>query len=68
MYQIINKTKNSIVNASGDWPIEQLEDMLNHGDKIIVISTYSNTIKVPRVDHEDNEWYWDSYPFNPESL
>ena len=68
MYKIINKTKNSIVNVIGDWPIEDLEDMLNHGDKIIVISTYSNTIKVPRPDNEDNEWYWDSYPFNPRRL
>lgn len=73
MYKIINKTKKSIVNVIGDWPNDDVEQMLNNGDKVIVISTYSNTIKVPYIDNEvngysENVWAWDVYPFNPKRL
>ena len=63
MYIIINKTKNSTIKHEGDFPI--LDDLINEGDKIIVISKYSNTIKVPvlEVVNGVKEWDWEDYPF-----
>ena len=68
MYIIINKTKKTTIKCEGDWP--DLDEELNAGDKIVVISLYSNTIKVPyRIEHNGIvEWEWDSYPFDPKGL
>ena len=65
MYIIINKSKRSTIKCEGDWP--DLDEELNTGDEIIVISLYSNTIKVPyKVEHNGIvEWEWDNYPFDP---
>jgi hypothetical protein len=65
MYIIINKSKRYTIKCEGDWP--DLDEELNAGDKIIVISLYSNTIKVPyKVEHNGIvEWRWDDYPFDP---
>ena len=44
-----------------------VEYMLNNGDDIIVISTYSNTIKIPvglSTDYE-GEWEWKEYNYSP---
>lgn len=60
MYLIINKTTRKTTTATGNWPAGILYDLLNSGNEIIVISTYSNTIKVPSKDHND-EWKWDDY-------
>ena len=61
MYIIINKTKNSTIKHEGDFPI--LDDLLNEGDKIIIISKYSNTIKVPVLEiiNGVKEWEWEDY-------
>lgn len=61
MYIIINKTKNLSVNYTGSFP--SLEKDLNNGDKIIVISLYSNTIKVPFATELNGEieWNWTDY-------
>lgn len=65
MYIIINKTAKSIDRIIGDWPDKYLNLMLNKGDKLIVISLYSNTIKVPSsqsVNWDSTiEWKWDEY-------
>ena len=71
MYIIINKTSSDTTVSYGDFPICYIEDFLNRGDKLIVISLYSNTIKTPYlVDVIDgnNEWLWDEYPFEPKML
>ena len=47
MYIIINKTKGTKNALEGDFPSNYLEERLEEGDDLIVISTYSNTIKVP---------------------
>lgn len=62
MYYIINRTTNITTKVSGGWP--DLDPLLNLGDDIIVISTYSNTIKVPfieSVEYNVNVWEWKEY-------
>jgi hypothetical protein len=38
--------------------------MLNRGDRVAVVSLYSNTIKVPYsyIDNGVKVWEWDDYP------
>jgi hypothetical protein len=68
MYIVINKTKNTTTEYSGVWP--NLDEVLNQGDKIIVISTYSNTIKVPYKEELNGnvEWAWESFSLNEVDL
>ena len=63
MYIIINSTSKTEVNHSGSYPINYIEDLLNKGDKLIVISLYSNTIKVPKLVNHGHyeEWSMDEY-------
>lgn len=63
MYIIINKTKRTTIYHKGSWP--SLEKELDRGDRIIVISLYSNTIKVPyKLEYNGIvEWEWDNYPY-----
>ena len=70
MYIVINKTTGSEATITGDWPIEFFDSILNSGNDIIVISTYSNTIKVPRliVENGVKRYKWTDYPFNPNNL
>lgn len=70
MYLIINSTTNKTSRAEGSFPIRTLEKMLLNEEKVIVISLYSNTIKVPyRVDHYyEPSWEWDEYHFDPRLL
>ena len=62
MYIIINKTKQTYIKYDGSWP--DLTTELERGDRIIVISLYSNTIKVPyRLEyHGIVEWEWENFP------
>ena len=64
MYIIHNKTKNTSWKLDGQWPTDSIDKMLEKGDRIIVISLYSNTIKVPYyVDYNGvKEWEWESFP------
>jgi hypothetical protein len=64
MYIIVNKTKNTIVNYSGNF--SNLDEDLEQGDLIIVISTYSNTIKVPI--KKASYWEWIDYKLPIELL
>ena len=68
MYTVINKTKRKDFQFTGNWPNDIIEYMLDNGDDIIVISTYSNTIKVPagfNADYEDQR-EWKEYNFHPD--
>ncbi len=47
MYIIVNNTDNSFRKYEGNWPMEYIEGLLDKSNDIIVISLYSNTIKVP---------------------
>lgn len=63
MYIIINKTKQTRTTHEGSWPGGSLETQLNKGDIIIVISLYSNTIKVPhKLEYNGiEEWEWEDF-------
>ena len=71
MYIIINKTKKTQEYSEGDFmAITALTDKLNAGEDIIIISLYSNTIKVPfstRINGE-LEWEWNEYNLPDPSL
>ena len=68
MYIIINKTRLSFKKHIGDFP--RLNRWLDKGDRLIVISLYSNTIKVPySVEHNGvKEWEWDNFPVTKDVL
>ena len=68
MYTIINKTQKKNFKVVGDWPADTVETMLCNGDDIIVISTYSNTIKVPVYDIMSNThaWNWEDFEYSPD--
>ena len=46
MYIIINTTTKERVNYEGNWPEDYLVKLLLKGDDVLVISTYSNTVKM----------------------
>ena len=64
MYIVINNTTKTTTHIEGSFP--NLEEQLNNGDHIIVISLYSNTIKVPHKVEEYNEieWEWEDFKFD----
>jgi|LakMenEpi03Aug12_release.lakeMendotaPanAssembly.Ray.scaffolds.fasta_scaffold3178657_1 hypothetical protein len=68
MYIIINKTRETCTKHIGDFP--DLEEWLDKGDRIIVISLYSNTIKVPyKLEHNGIvEWEWEDYSLSENVL
>ena len=49
MYIIINTTTKERVNHEGNWPEDYLVKLLLKGDDVLVISTYSNTLKELRL-------------------
>lgn len=61
MYIIINKTQNTREWYKGNW--YNLDEELDAGDDIIVISLYSNTIKVPYQTTLNGitDWNWKDY-------
>tara|TARA_R110000868_G_C10717827_1_gene750536 strand:+ start:56 stop:292 length:237 start_codon:yes stop_codon:yes gene_type:complete len=58
MYIIINNTTRERLSHEGNYPGNYIEDLLNKGDDVIVISLYSNTIKIPQLEVINglNEW------------
>lgn len=64
MYIIQNKTENTSIICEGHFPSQMLEDLLNKGNKLIVISLYSNTLKVPYSVEENGEIHWEFEDFN----
>lgn len=66
MYIILNKTKNETKIHEGSWPSFYLDELLDNDNDIIVISTYSNSIKV--VDNVKEDFFgkvytWKEYDF-----
>lgn len=76
MYLIINKTTNTNTKVFGGFPLVLLERLLEEGNDLIVISTYSNTVKVPFINEEFQsyetksgyEWDFKDYPFHIEKI
>jgi hypothetical protein len=70
MYFIINKTQGLTFTHHGNYPGNMIDKMLEKGEDLIVVSTYSNTIKVP-IDSDTidgvTEWRWKEYPL-PDNL
>jgi len=68
MYVIVNKTKRKEFRITGNWPGDVIDYMLDNGDDIIVISTYSNTIKVPVGfgTKYKGQWEWKEYDYSPD--
>lgn len=61
MYVIINKTRNKTIYYEGNFP--DMNEELERGDDIIIVSLYSNTIKIPyktQMYYED-VWEWKEY-------
>ena len=65
MYFIIDKTNNEAYTQEGDFPIVLIEDMLNKGIDLIIVSTYSDTIKIPYSEEYNGikEWKYKEYPY-----
>ena len=76
MYLIINKTTNTSTKVFGAFPSSLLDRLLEEGNDLIVISTYSNTVKVPFTDKDfpsyetksGYEWGFKDYPFHSEKI
>lgn len=57
MYIIINETKQTREHLEGGFP--DLSVQLDKGHRIIIISLYSNTIKVPYLIEDNGLRYWE---------
>ena len=70
MYIIINRTKGKDFVFTNKFPEDVIEYMLDNGDYLIVISTYSNTIKIPGglSTKFDGEREWEEYVYSPHML
>jgi hypothetical protein len=67
MYIIINNTDNTQRKYKGNYPYNYIENLLDNNNDIIVISIYSNTIKVPKgfnILNGIKEYNWTEYKFN----
>jgi hypothetical protein len=65
MYIVINKTKFTRSIVEGNFP--DLSVQLNRGDRLIIISTHSNTVKVPYFVECNGikEWEYEEFSFSP---
>ena len=70
MYKIINETQRKTFIYFGNYP-PKLDEMIENGDDLIIISTYSNTIKIPtirpkndNIEYSENGWAYDEYQFD----
>lgn len=63
MYTIVNK-KGGTVNMRGNWPGEYIAAVVkNHGiENVVVISTYSMTLKIPISIDEDGDIEYNEFP------
>lgn len=67
MYIILKRNfASEPIFIEGSWPSKELEALLEDGADIIVISTYSNTVKIPRLvdDNGEVDWEWEDYRYN----
>ena len=72
MYTVINRTKKERSQYVGTFPHREAVELLEAGNDIIVVSTYTNTIKVPFLDESTNnygetksshDWLFKDYEF-----
>jgi hypothetical protein len=71
MYIIINQTRRTTEQYRGNFP-GGFDEMLDNNEKIIIISLYSNTIKVPYYYEGkgigNQYWKWEDYKFDPNTI
>ena len=74
MYIVINKTEKNSTEYTGVFPYKELVELLENDNDIIVMSTYSNTIKIPYLDMDSNnhgqtksskDWLFKEYYYDP---
>ena len=74
MYIVINKTTGKNTNYVGSFPYDELVELLEKDNDIIVMSEYSNTIKVPYQDQDSynygetkssHDWVFKDYHYSP---
>ena len=77
MYTVINKTDKTSIKYTGNFPYSKLVELLENDKDIIVVSTYSNTIKVPYLDMDSynygetkssKDWLFKDYDYNPYAM
>jgi hypothetical protein len=70
MYIIINKTKQTRYLHEDSFPSAVLDEMLDNGDRVIVISLYTNLFKVPFMEELNGvrQWCWENFPLDRETL
>jgi hypothetical protein len=77
MYIIRNKTKKTSINYKGDFPYEELIELLENDNDVIVVSKSSNTIKIPYLDMDSNnygktksskDWLFKDYYYDPYAM
>jgi hypothetical protein len=70
MYIVVNKTTRGNNRYKGEFPLDEIETLLENGDDVIIISLYSNTIKIPFIGKTNNygltksgyDWEFKEYP------
>jgi hypothetical protein len=71
MYIIINNTLKTKTKIEGSFPSTLVEEMLENDNDLIIISHYSNTIKIPFINKDYHsystksgyEWDFKDYNF-----
>jgi len=70
MYLLINKTAGTTQRIIGGYPLNTVDALLDAGQDIIVISLYSNTVKIPTGTYDDlngfREYHWKEYHWDGE--
>lgn len=65
MYIIINKTNKTSKTIEGNYPLVLVDTLLDLNQDIIIISLYSNTIKIPagvEILNGIKDYLWTEYP------
>jgi len=69
MYKIVFSCGKRSITIEDNWPDDMIENFLKEGLDLIVISTYSNTIKIPYFEKDSYESSkiivkWKEYQFS----
>ena len=67
-YILINKTRKTVRILEGAWSEGRIKLYLMAGEKLVVISTYSNTLKIPTYCKEDDKITWEEFDIPAELL
>ena len=74
MYTVINRTNKTSTDYIGNFPYDELVDLLESDNDIIVVCEHSSTIKIPYLDMDSNnhgqtksskDWLFKDYDYNP---